>query len=64
MIATIPLKLYNSDDPEVRQRLTEKMIELTKEQKTGCEGAIILFNPEEENKNLIDVIIECVKFEI
>lgn len=64
IIATIPLKLYNEKDPEVQRRLSEKMIELTKERQTGCEGAFLLFNVEEEDKNLIDIIVECYKYQI
>ncbi len=56
--------MFNSDDPEVQQRLVEKMIELTKEAQIECEGATILFRSEEEDSNKIDVFIECIKWEI
>ena len=64
LITTIPLRLYNSDEPDVKHKLVEKMIELTKQSQSGCEKAYIFFNPQEENPNLINVIIECYKWEI
>ncbi len=64
IIGTLSNKLYNSDDPKVIYELTKKMIELTREAQTGCQGATIFFRPEEEDQNKIDVIVKCIKWEI
>lgn len=61
-LGSIPLKLFNTEDPVVKQRLIEKLIELTKAKHPHCEGAYMTFIADEDRKS-VDIIVKCFKWE-
>ena len=64
LIATIPIKLLESEDPVVHQRMLDKFMELTQQKLSTCIEFEITAMENEENEKLVDVIVQCHKFEI
>ena len=63
-ITEIPLKLYTTEDPEVVSKTIEKLMELSSQKVSNCDRFYILFVPQEEDPNSINVVVQCNKWGI
>ncbi len=64
LIATIPIKLLESEDPEVHQRILEIFMELTHQKLDTCLEFEIREIENDEDKKLVDIVVQCYRWEV